>query len=296
MSLCLSSVCPSLMSYSPGPTQAFVLLKGRCSFRGQALIVPMRVCVCVCCRCRLCRCSLLPHCYTHMGDSGTLVCSHHPADGQVTEPEPSAPAGNRVRGSPQAALPLGGSGAVGSAARDTESTQSEDKLVSEAADMEGKDGEETSAEGADSPAGGQRTGGRGDPSGSRDPRAPAVADAALAEAESLGPAPKVTQWPQEQIGKSGPTPRCTSSPCSIPVLGWASSHPQPPWLRPLILLWDIYFFVSIFKLNILSLFHPLIILPEIFVFLSTFCAQKIQPASVPVQAGHQGGQSCLQQR
>lgn len=165
----------------------------------------------------MCCCTLLPHCYTQVGDSGTLVCSHHPADSQVTKPELSASAGNRVRRSPQTAPCLGGS-AVGSAPRYTESIQSEDKLVSEAADMERKDGEETSAEGADSRS--------GDLSGSPDPVAPAVADSAVGEAESCAPAPgpseaavqqEVTQRPQEQIGESGATPGCKCSPSSIPV-------------------------------------------------------------------------------
>lgn len=134
----------------------------------------------------MCRCTLLPYCYTQMGDSGTLVCYHHLADSQVTKLSASA----------------------------------------EAADMERKDGEETSAEGADSAAGGQRS---GHPSGSPDPLAPAVADAAVGEAESCGPAPGPSEAAmqqevaQEKIGESGPTPGCKSSPPSIPVLSPATS-------------------------------------------------------------------------
>lgn len=170
----------------------------------------------------MCRCTLLPHCYTQIGDSGTLACSHHPADSQVTEPELSTPAEDRVRGPSQASPPLGGS-AVSGASGATVSIQSEDKLVSEAADMERKDGEETRTEGADSPAAGRRS---GDPSGSPDPLAPAVADAAVVAAESCGPAhgqQAVTQWPQEPIGESGP---------ARPVCPWLRPGTAPPWLRP----------------------------------------------------------------
>lgn len=132
-----------------------------------------------------------------MRDSGTLACSHHPADSQVTDPQLSAPAEDRVRGSLQAAPPLGGS-AVSSAPHPAEIVQSEDKLVSEAADMERTDGEETRAEGADSTDAGRRS---GDPLGSPDRLAPDEADAVVAGAHSCRPAPG--QQPQGPIGEFG---------------------------------------------------------------------------------------------
>lgn len=161
----------------------------------------------------MCSCTLLPHCYTQMGDSGTLACSHHPADSQVTDPQLSAPAEGRVRGSLQAAPPLGGS-----VVDPAESVQSEDKLVSEAADMERTDGEETRAEVADSTDAGRRS---GDPSGSPDPLAPAEADAAVGGAHSCRPAP--SQQPQGPIGEFGPACR---------VCLWLHPGTAPPWLQP----------------------------------------------------------------
>ena len=253
MCLSLFSVCPSWMPLlSPGPTPAFW-----CSFRGQALIV----CVCVCCRCGVCRCTLLPHCYTQMGDCGALVCSHHPADSQVTEPELWAAAENRLRGPAQAAPRLGGS-AVSSAACYTGSIQSEDKLVSEAADMDRQDGEEARGEGADSRSG-----------------APAVA----AVREAPGPSEatlqqKGPQWSQELVGESAPTPSCNVLTSNIPALSPAAREDNQ--------LFCCRLFISLCQ-YVCLLFFPLF--PKIFVFLSTFCAQKNQPPSVPVQPRHHGG-------
>lgn len=164
----------------------------------------------------MCHCTLLPHWCTQRGDSSALVCSHHPAHAQVTEPEVSAPAENRVRGSPQAVRFLGGS-AVGSTTGYTESTQSAVKLASEAADTEEKGGEETGAEGADSTAAGQRS---ADPSGSPDPPAPAALEEAapdpLDTTVSTCP-PELSTCTQEQIGNPDPTPGCEPSPSVIPT-------------------------------------------------------------------------------
>lgn len=174
----------------------------------------------------MCHCTLLPHWCTQRGDSGFLVCSHHPAGGQVTKPELLGSVENRLRGSSKAVRSLGES-AVSSATGYIEGTQSGDKLASEAADREEKGGEETGAEGADSTASGQRL---ADPS---DPTAPAVADAAVEEAESCGAASspldatvqqEVTQRPpelstckQEQVGDHGPASGCVPGPSVVPV-------------------------------------------------------------------------------
>ncbi|XP_056870436.1 MICAL-like protein 1 isoform X2 [Takifugu flavidus] len=176
-----------------------------------------------CLRCGVCHCTLLPHWCTQRGDS--LVCSHHPAGVQGTEPELSGSAENRVRGSSKVVRFLGES-AVSSATGYTEGTQSGDKLASEAADREEKGGEETGAEGADSTASGQRL---AEPS---DPPAPAVAHVAVEEAESCGAASspldatvqqEVTQQlpelstKQEQVGDHGPASGCMPSPSVVPV-------------------------------------------------------------------------------
>lgn len=174
----------------------------------------------------MCHCTLLPHWCTQRGDSGFLVCSHHPADVQVTEPELSGSVENRLRGSSKAVRSLGDS-AVSSAACYTEGTQSGDKLASEAADREEKGGEETDAEGADGTASGQRS---ADPS---DPPGPAVADAPVEEAESCGAAsspldaivqqevtqqlPEISTCKEEQVGDHGPASGCMPSPSNVPV-------------------------------------------------------------------------------
>lgn len=174
----------------------------------------------------MCHCTLLPHWCTQRGDSGFLVCSHHPADLQVAEPELSGSVENRLRGSSKVVRSLGES-AVSSATGYTERTQSGDKLASEAADREENGGEEMGAEGADGTASGQ---GLADPS---DPPAPAVADAAVEEAESCGDAsspldataqqevtqrlPELSTCKQEQVGDHAPASGCMPGPSVVPV-------------------------------------------------------------------------------
>lgn len=147
----------------------------------------------------------------------------------MTESELSGPAENWVTGSSQAVCSLGGS-AVSSATGYTEGTQSVDKLASEAVILEEKGVGERGAEGADSTASGQKL---ADPSGSPDPPAPAIADAAMKEAESCGAAsspldatvqqevsqqpPELSTCTQEQGGEHGPASKCKPGPSVVPV-------------------------------------------------------------------------------
>lgn len=147
----------------------------------------------------MCRCTLLPHWCTPRGDSGSLVCSHHPADSQMTEPELSAPPRSEA------------GGPTGAASLTSESVQPNDRLASETPDAEEQGGEEAGAAGE-----GQRS---GDTSGSPNPP---VVDAD-AQQEGVCQLPEVPCQTQEQASEPEPAPEAQGGASRSQAAGESSS-------------------------------------------------------------------------
>ncbi|XP_040917874.1 MICAL-like protein 1 isoform X2 [Toxotes jaculatrix] len=102
-----------------------------------------------CFRCKVCHSTLLPESYTQGSDAGSLICSHHVADGKSTRVDLSHQIGsteNHHKCQFQAGYFSFGGLSITSVPHYTKKTESQDRLVCKTPDMDGKERQESSRE------------------------------------------------------------------------------------------------------------------------------------------------------
>ncbi|KAG8006407.1 MICAL-like protein 1 [Nibea albiflora] len=162
-----------------------------------------------CFRCKVCHKTLLPGSYTKGSDAGSLICSHHVTDSKNTPADinqQSRSTANQPRRTSQTGYFSLGGLAISSIPHYTKQTDSQDRLVSKIADMEGDEKEECNRDNRDCTV--KQESNVKNP----EPPPPSVADRTVEGAENAGQAASLADGEaQQEVAKTQELTELSSS-------------------------------------------------------------------------------------